>query len=421
MNINASHSTLFKWLSTQHDKMIEQLIEWSSINSGSYNLDGLAKMADVIIQSASGLNAQVERISLPSFHELTDLGHPIEKHTGEALVFTKRPNAPIQILLCGHRDTVFELDHPFQKPKRVSENEINGPGVTDMKGGLLVSLYALLALEQYEHADQIGWQWLITPDEEIGSFASNNLLRATAKNHDLGFIFEPSMTPEGTLAGARKGSGHISFIAHGKAAHAGREPEKGRNAINALSSFLHELAQLNDLPNGLVMNVGKIAGGGPLNVVPDRACAHLNIRVGKTEDYQWLEKRLEQMLISFNRQDGIHIEMESQFSRPAKPMEGKTKALFDWVVAAGQEISLNLPIAPSGGVCDGNNLTAAGLPVVDTLGVRGNYIHTENEYILLDSLVERAQLTTLLLLKLADGHGPWEINKDDDRQTDQVK
>ena len=161
---------------------------------------------------------------------------------------------------------------------RLDDNRIQGPGVTDAKGGLLVMLKALEAFERSPWANELGWEALINPDEEIGSPGSKLLLEKAARTNDIGLVFEPSLS-DGNLVGSRRGSGNFVVMVKGRAAHAGREPHIGRNAINALAEFV---VQLNSLPPGalgLTLNVGYIEGGGPVNVVPDRAICKFNVRV----------------------------------------------------------------------------------------------------------------------------------------------
>ena len=266
----------------------------------------------------------------------------------------------------------------------------------------MVILKALEALERSQVAEKIGWTVLLNPDEEIGSPGSRPILEAEAKQHNVGFVFEPSVTDTGTLAGARKGSGNFSVVVSGKASHAGRDFAAGRNAICALSELIGHLSQLNGKRDGVTLNMGRIEGGGPLNMVPNLAIGHFNVRTKLLDDESWLKAEIGKALDLISQQDGISCNLHGSFTRPPRPLEGRVKKLFEFVKTVGDELGLGLHWQATGGVCDGNNLTAAGLPTVDTLGVRGGKIHSDQEYILLDSMVERAKLTALLLLKLTD-------------------
>lgn len=398
------HIESLNWLKEQAQDMRKLLIEWSDINSGSYNLVGLERMLKALQQQFTRLQPDsVEELVLLPMERVNTRGQ-IEKITlGKALRFKKRTAAPIKIMLCGHMDTVFGETHDFQTARLLDENTLNGPGVADMKGGLVVMLYALLALERSEFAEKISWEILLNPDEEIGSYGSAPFLIEGAKRNHLGLIFEPAMTVEGTLAGERKGTGNFAVVAHGVAAHAGRAHHLGRNAIRALADFIQHVDDLNGKRDGVTINVGRIEGGGATNVVPDLAVCYMDVRTKQESDEQWLLENFEKVVTEINKRDGFHLDLHGSFSRKPKPLTGKTLRLFELVKKIGEELNLSLSWQPSGGCCDGNNLASVGLPVVDTLGVRGGNIHSAEEFMKLDSLVERAQLTALLLLKLASG------------------
>jgi glutamate carboxypeptidase len=331
------------------------------------------------------------------------MGNMKRMDLGPMLRFWKRPHAPIQVLLVGHMDTVFELDSPFQKAIRQSDNKIIGPGVSDMKGGICVMLEALKLFEKLPNASQLGWEVLINPDEEIGSIGSAPLLAERAKAHQVGLVFEPAMDEQGNLAGERKGSGKFTFVVHGHSAHAGRDFHQGRNAITLLSQIITKIDDLNGKRPGVTFNIGYVTGGGPVNVVPALAISHLNVRIQHAEDEVWVRHELESIMAKASQKEGFKIELKGQFTRKPKFLIGKTKALYDLVADVGKSLGQNISWKPSGGSSDGNNLSEAGLPNVDTLGVCGGKIHSEEEYLLVDSLVTRAQLTTAILHRLSEG------------------
>jgi glutamate carboxypeptidase len=215
-------------------------------------------------------------------------------------------------------------------------------------------------------------------------------------------VFEPCFS-DGALVGSRKGSGNFSVIARGKAAHAGREPHLGRNAINALAQFIVALNAFASSERGIAVNVGSISGGGPVNVVPDLAQCRFNVRVDTAQDQVVLEEYLARVTEGEKQGHGTSLERYGSFSRPPKPLDWTTLGLLQGVSECGRDLGLSIEWRPSGGACDGNNLAAAGLPTVDSLGVRGGEIHSPREYLVLDSLLERAKLTALFLMKLAAG------------------
>src|SRR5699024_5731347 len=221
----------------QATTMRERLVTLARINSGSDNVAGVNQVGECMAGYFSALGAEVDRRALTAATQVDDDGEVTSRPLGDAFLFSRRPHAPLQVLLVGHLDTVFAVDHPFQKVREIAGNRLNGPGVADLKGGLVVMHTALAALEASPWRDHIGWQVILHPDEEIGSPGTAPLLAEAAQKADVGLIFEPAM-PDGSLAGARKGSGNFALVFHGHAAHAGREHHLGRNALRALADAL---------------------------------------------------------------------------------------------------------------------------------------------------------------------------------------
>lgn len=390
------------WIAAQQGAMVQLVEKWANINSGSYNIAGLRHMREVLTSAFSALGGEKEVIPLKPITQINAQGEKVEIAMAEALSFRKRPEAAIQVLLVGHMDTVYGTDHAFQRCTMLDGNILNGPGVADLKGGLVVMLHALMALERSDVAQQIGWQVLFNPDEEIGSIASDIELKRAAEGKHVGLIYEPALA-DGTLAGARKGSGNFSIVVRGRAAHAGRNPEDGRNAIVAMAELTQGIFALNGQREGVTLNPGKVEGGGPLNVVPDLAILRFNIRTKETADEAWVKGEIEKLLQQIRAQEGFAAELHGHFTRQPKPMAPPIQALFDLVQQCGKDLGLTIGVKPSGGCCDGNNLWRYGLPNVDTLGVRGANIHSDKEIAYLDSLTERAQLSALVLMRLATG------------------
>lgn len=425
----ASYRPYLDFIATQDARMIQLTQDWSAINSGSYHREGLAKMADALSAEFATLGGVMERLVLPPLLKLRDDGKMAEIPLGEALRIRKRPEAPLQLLLAGHMDTVFGKDDPFQTPRFIDDLSelkkggqqadpalssapsaeqgqikplLNGPGVADLKGGLAVMLLALEALEKSPWAENIGWEVLINPDEEIGSPGSRPLFEEAAERAALGLVYEPSL-PDGTLVAARKGSGNFSLLVRGRTAHAGREFDKGRNAVALLAEITVALHGLNGRKPGVTVNCARVRGGEAVNVVPDVATLGFNVRMQTVEEKDWLAQEIEKIMCSFRDRDGFEVALHGGFTRPPKPVTEGIRHLQAMLESCGQLLNIPVSWQDTGGCCDGNNLAAAGLPNVDTLGVRGGNIHSDREYVLLDSLVERAQLSALLLLRLASG------------------
>lgn len=393
------------WIASQQPHMVFLTESWSRINSGSYHVEGVRKFRKALEDNFHWLGGDMQVVPLAPLTQIDSQGNEKQVEIAEALVITKRPEAPIQVVLVGHMDTVYGIDHPFQEPVYATEGILNGPGVADLKGGLVVMLKALEALEQFPGKEQLGWTVILNPDEEIGSISSDPLLKQYSAGKHLGLIYEPALA-DGSLAGERKGSGNFSIVVKGKAAHAGRNPEEGRNAIVACAELTWQIFELNGKREGLTVNPGKVEGGGPLNMVPDLAILRFNIRTKQREDEAWVLAEIQNILDGFRNRDGISVQLHGHFTRQPKPMAPANKALFDMVLSCGEALGLAIGIKPSGGCCDGNNLWKHGVPNVDTLGVRGAHIHSAQEIVYLDSLAERAQLSALLLMRLANGDLP---------------
>lgn len=390
-----------QWITTQKAQMIDKLIAWSNINSASENIDGLSEMLSVLEDSFAPLKGKIEHLSLPPRSLVSPSGELFTHPLGKAMRITKRPDAPIRIFLAGHMDTVYSPAHPFQTCAPFDGMILNGPGVADMKGGLLIMLTALEALEKHHLAKNIGWEVLINPDEEIGSIGSEHLFREAAKRNHLGLIFEPSFA-DGAIVSSRKGSMNFSIVARGKAAHAGRDFDKGRNAIQALARYIVAATELNDSVSGVSINPGYIQGGGPVNIVTDLAFCRFNARAIESNDFAAIKIKLEKLINKING-DGIELSFHMESDRAPKVFDEKCRRLFDMMDECAQTEGYVLTQRPSGGVCDGNILAEEGMAVIDTLGAIGGNIHTKEEYILVDSLVQRSRLVALFLIRLATG------------------
>lgn len=337
---------------------------------------------------------------------MADNGELEERAIGPVLKFSCRPECSDRILFCGHMDTVFAINSAFQQWHQIDANTLGGPGVADMKGGILVMLNALRAFEMTKNAANIGWDILLNSDEEIGSPGSAPHLAEAAEKASLGMVYEPSM-PDGWLAGARRGSGNYSIVVKGKAAHAGREYHLGRNAIATLSKGMVELDKLNDLKDSITLNLGRITGGGPTNIVPDLALCQFNIRVESEQDQEFAEQHVAKVVAQLDQMEGFSCHTHGGFGRPPKPATKQQQQLFELVKSCAGELGLELDFRATGGCCDGNNLLAAGLPNIDTLGVQGGDIHSDKEYMLIDSLVLRSKLSLLIMKRFAESPQTW--------------
>ena len=401
MELHPNDERVLAALAPRAGELIERAIAWVNVNSGSRHTDGLLGVLDALELAFSHLPAKIERVGTATSTSVASDGSVTSDHYAPALKISCRPDAPVQLILTGHYDTVFDASSPFQTLSVRDDGALNGPGIADMKGGISVMLGALEAFEAHPLKDNVGWTALLSPDEEIGSPGSAPLLAELGAKGHIGLTYEPSL-PDGTLAGERKGSGNYHLIVKGKAAHAGRAFHEGANAIAAAASIATRLHALNRQREGVTVNVSKIDGGSPLNVVADNAVVRFNVRVPDAQSASWVVDAIAE-ITSEPPFDGISLHLHGGMTRAPKPMDASQTALFNAVKSAGDLLGQSIRWQPSGGVCEGNNLHAAGLPNVDTLGVIGGDIHSDQEYAWPDSFLERARLSALILSKIASG------------------
>lgn len=381
--------------------LLSRAIEWSEINSGSANLTGLARVANRLTEALRVFPGEIEAIPIPDSVRIDERGEAVTSPQGQCLRLRLRPEAPVQVALTGHYDTVFSSDSGFQSVTPLPDGSLNGPGLADMKGGISVMLGALEAFEHHPLSKRLGFQVLLSPDEETGSLGSAALLAELGRDCHIGLTYEPAFS-DGSLVSGRKGSGNYHIAISGRAAHAGRDFANGRNALVAAARIAAGLADLNGAREDVTINVGRIDGGGALNSVPDRAVLRLDVRVPDAASASWVDQRLRALVAGYQG-DGISIDVHGGVHRPPKPFFQAQQDLFGHVHDLGELIGQSISWKSSGGVCEGNNLLAQGLPGIDTLGVRGGDIHSDREFAWPESFVERAQLSALILCKLASG------------------
>jgi glutamate carboxypeptidase len=328
------------------------------------------------------LGARVERIP--------------QKHRGDHLRITHvpekiRPRG--QFLVLGHYDTVYSTGTLAKMPFRVRGGKAYGPGIFDMKAGIVQAMFALGALQKLGVTLRKRIVFLWTSDEEIGSESSRELLESEAQRSDAVFVLEPSFGPEGLLKTARKGVGEAELIVHGRASHAGLAPEAGINAIHELAKQLERIAKWNDPRHGVTINAGLVEGGTRTNVIPERARAVLDLRALRLADMRNLEQRLHG-LRPLHR--GARLEVTGGFNRP--PLERKMSAeLFRRAKSLARQINVSLGECAAGGGSDGNFTAALGVPTLDGLGAVGDGAHSSHEHVLIRTMPERAALLAALL------------------------
>lgn len=379
-----------------------RVTDWCDRNTGSRHAAGLRAFLPVLEEAFAGLPGTLQRVAMGAEAMVGSDGVIRELPLEDGLLVTVRPKAPVQVVLTGHYDTVFPETSAFQRVVEQEPGVLNGPGVADMKGGLLVMLEALQAFEHHPDHDRIGYRILISPDEEIGSPGSAPVLARLGAGADFGMTYEPALA-DGSMSGARKGSGNFALVLRGRAAHVGRAHAEGRSAIAAAARFVAGLEALNGGRDGVTFNTGRIDGGGPTNVVPDLAVVRFNIRAPDSAAARWARAAVETLVAAETARDGLAAELTGGFTRPPKPRTPGQEQVFADARAVGAALGLDLAFKDTGGVCEGNNLAAAGCFNVDTLGVRGGLIHSDREFAILDSFAERARLSAALLAGYARG------------------
>ncbi|WP_437226653.1 hydrolase [Planctomicrobium sp. SH661] len=395
---------ILDWIDSQQLEMTELLRGWAGINTGTFNPAGLATLGELIAAEFGQFSETTSLLEAGTFETIDAHGHPHARPLGRNLHVVHRPSAPLQVLLAIHMDTVYGVESPFQTVDQLDADTLRGPGVADAKGGIVILLFALRALERYVTAtgkQSLGWEVVINSDEEIGSPGSIHLFQEVAQRVHLGLLFEPSL-PDGKLVSSRKGTGNLSIVGHGRAAHSGRDFHHGINAVVAAAEVSTQLHRLTGQWEGMTLNVARIDGGGPSNVVPPVSVIRLNIRYAEQEHEAEILDTIGNILEGVTSHTGVRFDLHGHFAAPPKRFDAATEKMLMQLHECGREVGCSIDWAASGGACDGNRLAAFGVPNVDSLGVRGGQIHSHEEFVVLESLRERAKLTALYLMQLLD-------------------
>ena len=361
-----------------------------------------AEMTDLLIRLARAESpslepdAQREAFSILE-GELTGLGLPVERvpggESGDHLLAGRADEGePFQLLL-GHLDTVWPLGTLSEMPVRVRDGMLYGPGVFDMKGGLVQMIFALRALAALELDPSCRPVVLVNSDEEVGSRGSRSQIERLAARAARALVLEPSFGPGGRLKTARKGIGRFTLTIKGRASHAGLDPEGGRSAILEASHQVQRLFALNDPARGVTVNVGTIDGGLRPNVVAPQAAAEVEARVVTADDARRLERRVRELRPVT---EGVSLEVEGGFGRPPLERTPRNRALWELARQASTGLGLEIGEALVGGASDGN-ITSAFTATLDGLGAVGDGAHAQHEHVVIDRMPERAALLAVLL------------------------
>jgi glutamate carboxypeptidase len=298
-----------------------------------------------------------------------------------------------QLLVLGHYDTVYSTGTLAKMPFRIAAGKAYGPGVFDMKAGIVQALFGFSALRNSVAPLRKRLIFLWTSDEEIGSESSRKIIESEARRSDAVFVLEPSLGPRGLLKTARKGVGEAEIIVHGRASHAGLAPEEGINAIHELARQITRIEKWNDPRRGITINADIIEGGTRTNVIAERARALLDLRALHSADIRRIEYRLHALRPAL---PGARLEVRGGFNRA--PLERKVSAaLFASAKSLAAQMGLPLGECTAGGGSDGNLTAALGIPTLDGLGAVGDAAHAIGEHILINAMPARAALLAALL------------------------
>ena len=319
-----------------------------------------------------------------------------QKRRGDHLRVTwwpQKSRAAGQFLVLGHYDTVYSSGTLSKMPFRVTRGKAYGPGIFDMKAGIVQALFALKALQETQAPLTRRLVFLWTSDEEIGSESSRELIEAEARRSDAVFVLEPALGPRGLIKTARKGVGEAELIVHGRASHAGLAPQEGINAIHELARQLARIQEWNDPRHGVTVNADVIEGGTRVNVIAERARAVLDLRALRVADTRRLERRLHALSPIL---PGARLEIRGGFNRA--PLERKfSAALFAKAKRLAAQMGLALEECTAGGGSDGNLTAALGVATLDGLGAVGHGAHSAHEHILINTMPVRSALLAALL------------------------
>ncbi len=400
--LSRSEQEVVAWVAEQEDDMVALLERLTNINTGTLNKEGVdevvalleAELLDLGFDSRSLTGDVIEMPSCPGSEYTIDVADHL---------LATRKGAGKRLLMIGHVDTVFPLDSPFQRFSREGDTAY-GPGVSDMKGGLVVMLYALKALNHFDQLDGKAISILLNSDEEVGSLSSRKYVEQQAALHDYGLVYESS--GNNRLTRARKGLGQARFVVNGRASHAGGAHQQGRSAIKELAYKIVEIENMTDYETGVTVNVGVINGGEARNTVAPCAEALVDLRYplpqqGLDAVRQWEE--IFGNVYSYPVDSGeLSTNSWTSLHRPPKIPTEESDALLNKTIAIGRLLGQELTVTDSGGGTDGSLTQAIGLPTLDSLGSDGTGAHSKREEGRISSLVERAQLSVVLIGRLAE-------------------
>ncbi len=387
MDIQALVVGVEEYLQQQQTRYVDELREVCAIDSDSHNKVGIDNMATYLAARMRGLGMDATIVE--------------QEQWGNDLIGVLQGEGEGCVLLLGHMDTVYPAGTAARRPVRVENNIAYGPGVIDMKGGILLGFYAIEAMLALSYRAFGEIRFLCVSDEEISVRHSLKLMHSACEGCSGALVLEAARA-NGDIVSARKGNAWYTLTAQGRSAHAGVEPEKGRNAILEIAHQTLQLTSINGWREGISINVGSISGGTAPNVVPESAMARIDLRFLHTEDRLATEARWHELLKKHCVPDVETTLMQEPDSRNPMALTPTSQKM----VMTAKEIAatLNFPLhdTTTGGASDGSFVTDYGVPTLDGLGPIGGRDHSPYEYLLLDSIAPRAALLAGLIAHIGE-------------------
>lgn len=374
-----------------YDRFLQDLQALVDVDSGSGHAAGLAQVAGFF-------TGRFERLGWST------RVHDFEGGTVPCLEAANRPGSkPYDLLLLGHMDTVFPAGTARERPFSIRDGRAHGPGVCDMKAGLVTVLHAAEAVQAAGIADRLSICVAFNSDEEVGSRVSRPWFEALARRSRRVLVFEPCRAT-GHRVLQRKGVGGFTVVCRGRAAHAGVEPEKGANAVSALAGKVLAAAHFARPEAGTTVNVTTIRGGQAGNVIPDYAAAGFDVRVADPKEARRVETSFRGL--AGEGADGVRSEVSGGINRmPMVPTEA-TWQLWAEIKRIGEGLGMEMPLVVTGGGSDGNFTAALGIPTIDAMGPRGGRAHSPEEFLELDGILPNLRLAVDILSAAAEGRLP---------------
>ncbi|MFJ7828935.1 M20 family metallopeptidase [Peribacillus sp. NPDC097284] len=372
-------------LHAKRKEMLQLLEQLVNIDSGSYTKKGIDEIGAILKKKFEDLNFLVTVIKQEKY--------------GDHLAIQHREAMSPHILIVGHMDTVFSEGTAKKRPFKMVGPRAYGPGVIDMKGSLVELLYAIFCMKLTGQTGYKHIQIILNSDEEIGSPSSAALISEKAKDKKFALVLEPARA-DGSLVTARRGCGQFKVEVVGKSAHSGVEPEKGQSAIEELAHKILALHRLTDHQLGIGVNVGIIEGGVAVNTVAPHASALIDVRISKRNQAQFVFKQMKDICAQ-TFVAGTKTSLSGKMDRPPMEKTEKTTVLLEIIRQAGEEMGITITDTETGGGSDASFPSELGIATIDGLGPIGGHAHSEDEYLEIESLLERTLLLATLLEKLS--------------------